>query len=233
MVCFCSELKCIAFEYMHCGSLRDLLFSPHKKSRRCYQPLWWHDRIRVAHDVASGLGYLHSDKPTPIIHGCLTPSNILLNRNLVAKISNLKLDGPESHNSKDVHVDIRAFGAILVQLLTGRNWSGQLEQAMTMDRMGLLEVLDQTAGEWPLDLAEELAGIASMCLSVDPESAAGFNIGTIIDELKDLRRRADRMAAGGGNEVAISRGADRDKLKGIPNMFVCPIFRVRHSITPS
>ncbi|XP_030455872.1 putative U-box domain-containing protein 50 isoform X1 [Syzygium oleosum] len=225
IICFCSELKCIAFEYMHSGSLRDLLYSPHKKSRRRNQPLRWHDRIRVAHDVASGLGFLHSAKPTPMIHGRLTPSNILLDRNLVAKISNFGLDGAESHDYKDVHVDIRAFGAILVQLLTGRNWSGLLEQAMTMDRMGLIEVLDQMAGRWPLDLAEELAGIALMCLSVDPEPAAGFDIGTIIDELKDLRRRADGIAARGRNEVAIGRGADRDDSRGIPNMFICPIFQ--------
>lgn len=161
-----------------------------------------------------------------MIHGRLTPSNILLDRNLVAKISNFGLDGAESHDYKDVHVDIRAFGAILVQLLTGRNWSGLLEQAMTTDRMGLIEVLDQMAGRWPLDLAEELAGIALMCLSVDPEPAAGFDIGTIIDELKDLRRRADGIVARGRNEAAIGRGADRDDSRGIPNMFICPIFQV-------
>ncbi|KAF8012220.1 hypothetical protein BT93_I0373 [Corymbia citriodora subsp. variegata] len=225
MVCFCSELKCIAFEFMHSGSLRDILYSTHKNSRRCNRPLRWHNRIRVAHDVASGLGYLHSAKPKPMIHGCLTPSNILLDRNLVAKISNFGLNEPESHDNKDVHSDIRAFGTLLVQLLTGRNWSGLLEQAMTMDRTGLVEVLDKMAGRWPLDLAEELAGIALKCLSVDPASAAGFNIGTIIDELKDLRRRADEITARGMNEVAISTGAKRDDLKGVPNMFICPIFR--------
>ncbi|KAI3442321.1 uncharacterized protein J3R85_001252 [Psidium guajava] len=225
MVCFCSELQCIAFEYMHSGSLRDILNSPHKKSRRCNQLLWWHDRVRVAHDVASGLGFLHSAKPTPMIHGRLTLSNILLDRNLVAKISNFGLDGSANHDNKDVHVDIRAFGAILAQLLTGRNWSGLPEQAMTMDPAGLVDVLDQTAGRWPLDLAEELADMALTCLSADPESAAGYGIGMIIDELKDLRRRADEIVAREGNEVAIGRGADRDDARGVPKMFVCPIFQ--------
>lgn len=225
MVCFCSELQCIAFEYMHSGSLRDILYSPHKKSRRCNQLLWWHDRVRVAHDVASGLGFLHSARPTPMVHGRLTLSNILLDRNLIAKISNFGLDGSASHDNKDVHVDIRAFGAILVQLLTGRNRPGLLEETMTTDHTGLVEVLDQTAGRWPLDLAEELADMALTCLSVDPESAAGFDIGMIIDELKDLRRRADEIVVRGGNEVAIGRGAHRDDSRGIPNMFVCPIFR--------
>lgn len=225
IVGFCSELRCIAFEFMHSGSLRDILHSPHKKSRRCNWPLRWHNRIRIAHDVASGLGFLHSAKHAPMIHGCLTPSNILLDHNLVAKISNFGLEGLESHDSKDVHVDIQAFGAILVQLLTGRNSSGLLEQVMTMDRMGLVEVLDQMAGRWPLDLAEEIAGIALTCLSVDPASAAGFDIGPIIDKLKHLRRRADEIVARGGNEAAIGMGTDRNKLKGVPNMFICPLLQ--------
>ncbi|KAJ6367247.1 hypothetical protein OIU77_003585 [Salix suchowensis] len=44
----------------------------------------WNDRIRVAHEICSGLSFLHLARPAQV-H--LTASNVLLDRNLVAKIS--------------------------------------------------------------------------------------------------------------------------------------------------
>ena len=45
-------------------------------------------KCSVLEDVASGLLYLH-DRPSPVIHGDLTPSNVLLTSSLVAKISDM------------------------------------------------------------------------------------------------------------------------------------------------
>ena len=45
-------------------------------------------KVRILHDVACGLQYLHSQKK-PVVHRDLHPSNILLNENLNAKIADL------------------------------------------------------------------------------------------------------------------------------------------------
>ena len=46
-------------------------------------------KASILHNVACGLNYLHSQKPAPVIHRDLSPNNILLSRDSVAKISDL------------------------------------------------------------------------------------------------------------------------------------------------
>ena len=96
-------------------------------------------------DVAQGLLYLHSQNP-PIIHRDLTCNNVLLNRNLVAKISDLgvaklfnfnpnhssqltKQPGavtympPEALTSKpiyDTKLDIFSFGVLILHIYTNK-----------------------------------------------------------------------------------------------------------------
>lgn len=120
MIGFCLELKCVIFEYMHNGSLQEILFSLNKRS----WDFMWHDRVRVAHEISLGLGFLHSAKPRPIIHGNLTPSNILLDCNLTAKLGNLGL--LEDNGEQDVNSDVRAFGHVMLLLLTGSSSAGNI-----------------------------------------------------------------------------------------------------------
>ena len=53
-------------------------------------------KVRILHDVACGLQYLHSQR-NPVVHRDLRPSNILLNENLNAKIADLG-DARPLHN---------------------------------------------------------------------------------------------------------------------------------------
>ncbi|KAL4367087.1 hypothetical protein GQ457_05G014320 [Hibiscus cannabinus] len=145
---FCSELTCIIYEYMHNGSLRDILFAPQRSCRKTNknQVLMWYDRIRIAREVCMGLGFLHSSKPRPIVHCQLTTSNVLLDRNLVAKISGYGYRQHRDHY--DLSSDIRAFGVLLMHMLTGGNWAGLIEDGMMVDRAALVQVLDEKAGNW-------------------------------------------------------------------------------------
>lgn len=222
---FCSELQCIVVEYMHNGCLRDTLFSS-RSSRKRNQGLNWHARIRVAGEVCAGLGFLHQARPRPIVHGNLNPSKILLDRNNVAKIHGYRLGW--CYDEADIKSDIRAFGNLVLQLLTGRNWAGLVEEAIVMDRVSLVGVLDEMAGEWPLDLAMELARIAIQCLSTNEGVDTNLRVGIIMRELDELRKMADDLMANGESAVAVEGGANTENSRNVPSVFLCPIFQVHH-----
>lgn len=47
----------------------------------------WATRFRIINEIAQGLSYLHNFRDSPIIHRDLKPSNILLDTNMISKIS--------------------------------------------------------------------------------------------------------------------------------------------------
>ncbi|KAL2344422.1 hypothetical protein Fmac_005707 [Flemingia macrophylla] len=124
-------------EFAPHGSLASLLFG----SSECLE---WKKRFKVAVGVAKGLKYLHHDCPRRIIHRDIKASNILLNNNDEAEISDFGLAkwlpdkwahhvvypiegtfgylAPEyfMHGIVDEKTDVFAFGVLLLELITGR-----------------------------------------------------------------------------------------------------------------
>lgn len=222
MIGYCSELRCIVYEYMHNGCLRDILFSGKRGSKSRNKGLSWQARICIVANVCTGLCFLHRAKPRPVAHGNLNPSKILLDCNNVAKIHGVRT--PFSCDKSDIRSDIRAYGNLVLQILTGRNWAGLVEEAIMMDQTKLIEVLDPMAGEWPLDIALELGRIGIKCLSIHEDKE--LNMTSLARELEKVKKLADEIIANGECVVANGRHVDDDEdSKEFPNFFLCPIFQ--------
>ncbi|XP_072961467.1 putative serine/threonine-protein kinase-like protein CCR3 [Typha angustifolia] len=142
---YCEEKqeRLLVYEYMNNGALYDHL---HSKDTNFDSPVLnsWKVRIKVLLDAARGIEYLHNYAVPPIIHRDIKSSNILLDSNWVARVSDfgLSLMGPESEDSHlsmkaagtvgymdpeyyglhhlTVKSDVYGFGVVILEVLTGK-----------------------------------------------------------------------------------------------------------------
>ncbi|KAL8526873.1 hypothetical protein ACS0TY_015930 [Phlomoides rotata] len=82
----CVELEepLLVYEFVSNGTLFEHL---NKSDARKRVPLSWLRRLFIAHQTTDGLAYLHSSADPPIYHRDVKTSNMLLDENLDAKVS--------------------------------------------------------------------------------------------------------------------------------------------------
>jgi len=138
--CADGDQRLLVYEYMPLGSLEDHLLDvePNKKS------IDWYIRMKIALGAAKGLEYLHDKANPPVIYRDLKSSNILLDSEFNAKLSDFGLAklgpvGDKTHVSSrvmgtygycapeyqrtgqlTVKSDVYSFGVVLLELITGR-----------------------------------------------------------------------------------------------------------------
>ncbi|XP_020108910.1 probable leucine-rich repeat receptor-like protein kinase At5g49770 isoform X1 [Ananas comosus] len=136
--CFEQEEQMLVYEFVANGTLRDCL------SGKSGIYLDWKRRLRVALGSARGLSYLHELADPPIIHRDVKSTNILLDENLTAKVSDFGLsklvsDSEKGHISTQVKgtlgyldpeyymmqqltekSDVYSFGVVMLELITAR-----------------------------------------------------------------------------------------------------------------
>ncbi|XP_030447197.2 serine/threonine-protein kinase PBL34-like isoform X2 [Syzygium oleosum] len=135
--CIEDDQRLLVYEFMPRGSLENHLF-------RRSLPLPWSIRLKIALGAAKGLAFLHEEAERPVIYRDFKTSNILLDADYNAKLSDFGLakdapEGDKTHVSTRVmgtygyaapeyvmtgHLtsksDVYSFGVVLLEMLTGR-----------------------------------------------------------------------------------------------------------------
>ena len=86
-----NEFKALIFEFMENGSLESWLHHNNRSSNQPRSYLNFLQRLNIAIDVASVSHYLHDLCESPIIQCDLKPSNVLLDADMVAHVSDFGL----------------------------------------------------------------------------------------------------------------------------------------------
>ncbi|KAJ0253769.1 U-box domain-containing protein 32 [Hirschfeldia incana] len=224
----CPESRSLVYQYIPNGTLEDCFSSAN------VPVLPWESRIRIASEICSALLFLHSNVPC-IIHGNLKPSKILLDTNLVTKISDYGISTLIPVNGiiekSDPHVDphyfvsgemtpksdVYSFGMILLQLLTRRPLSGILRDVKcAVENDNISAVLDNSGGDWPVARGKKLANIAIRCCKRNPLNRP---------DLAVVLRNIDRMKAPLSETSSSYNSNQKQPPRKPPSHYLCPIFR--------
>ncbi|KAH7651411.1 Non-specific serine/threonine protein kinase protein [Dioscorea alata] len=129
----------LIYEFMENNSLANALFGPEKNRRL---KLNWPTRLRICLGIAQGLAYLHEETVLRIVHRDIKATNVLLDKDLNAKISDFGLarlsDEDATHISTQIagtigymapeyamrgyltdKADVYSFGVVILETVSG------------------------------------------------------------------------------------------------------------------
>ncbi|XP_057771304.1 probable serine/threonine-protein kinase PBL3 [Salvia miltiorrhiza] len=201
-----TDKRIVVYEFMPKGSLNNHLFT------RVHEALPWATRTKVAIGAATALAFLHGLE-TPVIHGAIKSSDILLDADFNAKLSNfgiVRYSGriqqvivpyiaPEcwATGCSTTRCDVFGFGGVLLELMSGLPVIDRMRPAekrdlvkwatpYLKDKRRVWKVVDsRLMGEYPQEEACKLANIVLQCVSEDPSLRPGMS--EVVAELQKLQ----------------------------------------------
>ncbi|TVU51624.1 hypothetical protein EJB05_03064, partial [Eragrostis curvula] len=210
--CLRVDLPLLVYEYAAKGSLEDIL---HGNETRQPQPLPLSSRLNIAIGSAQGLAYMHSYTENGIQHADVKPSNILLDGELVPKISDFGLSkvfkagqqytndvacclnymDPMSliSNRLTPKSDVYSFGIVLLELICRKpvvfgesRLILEFKRFYDKDKSGKAMFDKEIAQEENIPLLDEIGILAMKCLNENfEERPAMESIASALVILKD------------------------------------------------
>ncbi|KAJ9560699.1 hypothetical protein OSB04_005859 [Centaurea solstitialis] len=170
----------LAYEYMENNSLSNALFGP----KEMQLELDWPTRYRICIDIARGLSFLHEESRLKIVHRDIKASNVLLDKDLNAKVSDFGLAKLDEEDNTHIitrvagtygymapeyaqrgyltdKADVYSYGIVLLEIVSG--------MANTADRAKQNHFI-------LLDRAVALKNEGSLMELVDPRLGSDYNI---------------------------------------------------------
>ncbi|KAJ1276732.1 hypothetical protein BS78_05G237200, partial [Paspalum vaginatum] len=195
----------LVYEHIHNKCLDKLIFADKMET-----PLDWSIRFRIIKGIAQGIMYLHYQCGTPIIHGDVKPSNILLDSCLNPVIANFGfskqvIPGAEPEDSgiisgtmgyidpeffytgkNSTECDVYSFGVVLIEIIAGkRNYVHPPEECRSDKSILICHVSPHARELWTAGRALEIIDPSLHSEDNMTEILRFIQIGLLCIQLKD------------------------------------------------
>ena len=210
----CVELEqpILVYEFISDGTLLEHLQGNRPGGRGS---LTWSHRLRIAHDTAEGLAYLHSSVVPPIYHRDVKSSNILLDEKMNAKVADFGLSrlahtdmshvstcaqgtlgylDPEYYRNYQLtdKSDVYSFGVVLLELLTSQK---AIDFNRSADDVNLAVYVQSTVEEERLmDAVDPILKEQASGLELETMKALGFLALGCLEERRQNRPSMKEVA---------------------------------------